>query len=115
MTLDCAVPSWIGEVPMHMKQPRSRPFRSPCRKGETPRLLACPTTRKEPRSRVTPFAGESDPHPVNVVSSARGYASDSRAEGASRGGSIGFQAVPPVALSPGDESRSAVAAEGRVP
>lgn len=30
---------------------------------EEPRIPACPTTRKEPRSCVAPLAGESDPHP----------------------------------------------------
>lgn len=93
---------------MLRKQACNHPSRSSCREEKTPRLLACPTTRKEPRSRVTPFAGESDPHPVCVVLSARRYGSDSRAERASRGGSIGFQAMRSAALSPGDEPASVV-------
>jgi hypothetical protein len=55
--------------------------------GQTPQLLARPTTRKEPRSRVTPFASESDPCPVLLMISATVYRDDSKRERTRRGGS----------------------------
>lgn len=100
---------------MLRKQVRNHPPKSSYREEKTPRLLACPTTRKEPRSRVTPFAGESDPHPVCVVLSAGSYGSDSRAERAPRDESIGFQAVCPVALGLKAKFPSIVTAGERAP
>ena len=47
---------------------------------QTPQLLARPTTRKEPRSRVTPFASESDPCPVLLMISTTVYRDDSKRE-----------------------------------
>ena len=53
---------------------------------QTPQLLARPTTRKEPRSRVTPFASESDPCPVLLMISTTVYRDDSKREWPRRGG-----------------------------
>ena len=60
--------------------------------GQTPRLPARPTTRKEPRWRVAPFASESDPCPVLLMISAAVYSDDSKRERSRRGGSDAWSA-----------------------